>query len=79
MSAGDERLSSQRAKKPGDLERYAYIKELFLRLIDLDPEERPQFLEEVCGNDSELRTELGSLLKHHRPSDRSESSTEPAS
>jgi len=49
-----------------DRERYEKITKLFLKACELDPGERGRFLDEACGNDSELRAEIESLLAHDR-------------
>lgn len=45
-------------------ERYMLVKEIFLAASNRSPEERLSFLEEACGADIELRTEVESLLSH---------------
>jgi len=47
-------------------ERWAQIEELFHRVLECDPKHRPCVMEEVCGNDPELRRELESLLSGQR-------------
>jgi Tol biopolymer transport system component len=47
-------------------ERWAQIEELFHRVLECDPKHRPSVMEEVCGNDPELRRELESLLSGQR-------------
>lgn len=54
---------------PKGAEHHARLKELFFQAIELKEEDRSQFLDETCGADCELRTELESLLNHHRRSD----------
>jgi hypothetical protein len=39
------------------------VQAVFLSLADLPPEERAQQLDAVCAGDSELRSEVDSLLK----------------
>ncbi len=41
-----------------------YVDALFEQAAKLDPAERATFLEEECGNDTELRAEVESLLEH---------------
>ena len=56
-------------EEPGitvDREGYACVKVIFLRAVEMNPEDRPQFLRDACGNDSELRAEVESLLEFHR-------------
>ena len=59
-----------RERKCSDPERHARLKELFLRVIELEEEARGPFIDTACGDDADLRSELESLLKYHRPSDR---------
>ncbi|MEQ8274780.1 MAG: serine/threonine-protein kinase [Deltaproteobacteria bacterium] len=47
-----------------DAERYARVKAVFLDVTALELDERPAFLEQVCGSDAELRKEVESLLAH---------------
>ena len=47
------------------VERHARLKEIFLRAVELDEEDRRRFVEDACGEDAELRAELESLLNHH--------------
>lgn len=47
------------------IERHARLKELFLWAVELDMEDQRRFVEDVCGEDAELRAELESLLDHH--------------
>lgn len=47
------------------VERHARLRELFLRAVELNLEDRQCFLDEACGEDGELRLELESLLDHH--------------
>jgi hypothetical protein len=53
----------------GSCERHARLKELFFRVVELEEEARGPFIDAACGDDVDLRSELESLLKHHRPSD----------
>jgi serine/threonine-protein kinase len=41
-------------------------KDIFSRALELDPGQRPGFLDEVCLHDSELRSRVESLLDYHR-------------
>ena len=43
-------------------ERWRRIEELFHAALDLEPHARPDFLEQACGSDNELRQEVESLL-----------------
>jgi eukaryotic-like serine/threonine-protein kinase len=45
-------------------EQWDRVQELFLQAIDLPAEERGPFLDKACGDDSELRREIDSLLAH---------------
>jgi tetratricopeptide (TPR) repeat protein len=45
-------------------DRYARIKELVLRVTDLQENERKDFLDEACKDDPELRSEVESYLAH---------------
>jgi serine/threonine protein kinase/Tfp pilus assembly protein PilF len=46
-------------------ERYLEVKEIFQQAVDLPPEQRPGYLDSVCGTDDELRAEVDSLLAAH--------------
>ena len=48
-------------EQPDD-RRYAQAKEILQRAIDLEPGERPAYLEAACGADDSLRAEVASLL-----------------
>ena len=54
---------------PPNTERRARLKQLFFQAIELEEKERQRFLDEMCGEDTELRHELESLLRHHQRSD----------
>ena len=41
--------------------------DLFFRALEVSAEDRATFLDEACQGDAELRREIESLLKHHRP------------
>lgn len=43
-------------------ERWARIREVFDRVIDLEPESRKSMLDACCGGDDELRREVESLV-----------------
>jgi eukaryotic-like serine/threonine-protein kinase len=43
-------------------ERWGQVKEVFVSALERDPARRPAFLDEACGDDTELRTEVESLL-----------------
>ncbi|MCP4246299.1 MAG: tetratricopeptide repeat protein [bacterium] len=44
--------------------RHKRVKELFQQAVDLPPEQRAGFLDQVCESDPELRSEVQSLLLH---------------
>ena len=46
--------------------RWQRIEDIFRRAIDLTPDSRSAFLEEVCGTDHSLRCEVESLLAHDK-------------
>ncbi len=48
-------------------EQYQKIKQLFTAAIQMDEPGRTAFLEEQCAGDDELRRQVDSLLRHHRP------------
>ena len=48
-------------------QRHQRIKELFLAACEREPDERAAFLQAECGDDTELRREVESLLAHHEP------------
>ena len=54
---------------PPDAEYHARLKKLFFQAIELEEEERREFLNEACAANCELRADLESLLRHHRRSD----------
>jgi serine/threonine-protein kinase len=45
-------------------ERWQQLEDIYQAALDLDPRERPSFLEIACGGDEELRAEIESLLAH---------------
>jgi Protein kinase domain len=47
-------------------QRHQQIKQLFLAAVELAPSQAQQFLDCACGDDHELRSEVQSLLDHHR-------------
>jgi hypothetical protein len=51
-------------------ERRIRLKELFFHAIELEDKNRRRFLDEMCGEDSELRAELESLLGRTSTSER---------
>jgi predicted Ser/Thr protein kinase len=48
-------------------QRHEQVKSLFLAVCDLSEADRSKALDESCRNDPELRKEVESLLRHHRP------------
>ena len=48
-------------------ERYALVKDVFMRACDLAGEEREAYLDRACGDDQQLRGEVLSLLRYHSP------------
>jgi hypothetical protein len=48
-----------------DQERYARVKEVFLRALEHRQEAQRRFLDEACGADPEVRREVESLLRYH--------------
>ena len=47
----------------GASEFWKRLEDLFNQAMDLDPSQRPRFIEESCGADTRLRSELESLLR----------------
>jgi hypothetical protein len=39
-------------------DRWGLVKELLAACLELDPSERPAYLDRTCGEDAELRAEL---------------------
>jgi eukaryotic-like serine/threonine-protein kinase len=62
-------MASQRDEKVMTPERWIQIKDLFNRALDLEPDRRIVFLDEACGDDRLLRSEIDSLLAVHDESD----------
>ncbi len=52
--------------KSGNLDRWNRIKALFHSALELAPEDRQSFLDQNCGDDHELRTEIEMLLESDR-------------
>ena len=50
-------------------ERYALIKEIFLKVVAVEDGLRESVLDEACGQDEDLRREIESLLQYHHESD----------
>jgi non-specific serine/threonine protein kinase/serine/threonine-protein kinase len=46
-------------------ERWAQVKEVLYTVLDLEPEQRPGYLERVCANEPSLRTEVESFILSH--------------
>ncbi len=49
-------------------ERLRQVDGVFQSAIDLPPERRPEFLDRACANDSDLRSEVESLISSHEQS-----------
>jgi eukaryotic-like serine/threonine-protein kinase len=47
-------------------DRWRMIQDIFQGALDRPSSERPEYLEQVCGNDEELRQEIASLLANDR-------------
>jgi hypothetical protein len=47
-------------------QRHQHIKRLFLAAVELAPSEVQPFLDQACGHDGDLRSEVQSLIDHHR-------------
>jgi len=54
---------------PMDAERWRRVNELFHAALERDEQAREAFLQEACGDDAELRQEVGSLLASHAQDD----------
>lgn len=52
------------------IENWEHVQTLFLKALDLRPDERPAFLEGACAGDEEMRREVESLLSHDGASER---------
>jgi len=48
-----------------NVDRWRRIKSVLERAVDLDPAERPPYLDEACASDPDLREEVESLLLSH--------------
>ena len=48
-----------------DPQRWRRIKEIFSAALELDPAERPVFLEASCADDAALRAEVEALIAGH--------------
>jgi serine/threonine-protein kinase len=59
-------------------QRWAQIKELFERAMELDPSERARFAEQACAGDEELRREVLRLLDNDIEAEQSSRSRLPA-
>src|SRR5258708_34674656 len=46
-------------------ERWAQVKEVLYAVLDLEPEQRPGYLDRVCANETSLRTEVESFILSH--------------
>src|SRR5215217_761312 len=54
-------------------ERWQEIKDILYSALEVEADERAEFLDEKCGGDDELRREVESLIKAHAAADRLES------
>src|SRR4051812_10002938 len=52
-----------------DSKDWQRVESLFTRTADLPPDERRRLLDEVCGTNLQLRTEIESLLAHDGEND----------
>jgi serine/threonine protein kinase/Tol biopolymer transport system component len=52
------------------IEKWERVQTLFLKALDLRPEERATFLEAACAGDEEMRSEIESLLAYDGTSER---------
>ncbi len=50
-----------------DPEKYARVREVFLRACDAPQDRRIALVDELCGDDAAVRAEVLSLLVHHEP------------
>ena len=48
-----------------DEKNWQNVKEIFLAALEKDADSRPEFLDEICAGDSDLREEIESLLASH--------------
>jgi serine/threonine protein kinase len=55
-------LAAARAQKEMTSDRWEQVNKLYYAALDVEEKERPSFLEEACGRDTELRAEVESLL-----------------
>jgi len=46
-------------------ERWQQLKQIFQSALERDPAERSAFLNQACGGDAELRSEIESLIASH--------------
>jgi len=54
-------------------ERWQELKDILYSALEVEADERAEFLDEKCGGDDELRREVESLIKAHAAADRLES------
>lgn len=52
-----------------DPERWHRVSDVFHRALDQDLADRDAFLNDVCGDDPDLRAEVDSLIAHHDKAD----------
>ena len=48
-------------------EQFRRVEELFHRFRDTPPDQRDRLLDQACGDDSEVRAEVGKILAHADP------------
>src|SRR5215470_3629721 len=51
------------------MERWRQVKELLQSALEQQPDNRSAFLDKVCAGDSSLRSEVESLIEHHKLAD----------
>src|SRR6185295_6439386 len=50
-------------------ERHQKLEQLFHAALEIEPGKRAAFIDQMCGDDDALRTELRSLLRSHEQAD----------
>ena len=66
-AARNSRQHTGNLKSQMTAERWRQIERLFLQALECSPADRSGFLESVCENDTDLRTQLESLLASDAP------------
>src|SRR5262249_53692585 len=59
------KIGEQQGEIVMNAERFRQVEELFLSALELGPDSRRAYLDRECGGDSELRSEVESLLARH--------------